>query len=56
MSSLRRPGRAGHDDPPLRKPEVRGLRRMGVALALGQDVEEAKSKAVRTASLVKVKL
>jgi phosphoribosylglycinamide formyltransferase 2 len=38
------------------KPEVRGLRRMGVALALGRDVDEAKSKAIRTASLVRVKL
>jgi len=38
------------------KPEVRGLRRMGVALALGKDVEEAKQKAIRTASQVTVKL
>lgn len=38
------------------KPEVRGLRRMGVALALGKDVDEAKEKAIRTASLVTVKL
>jgi len=38
------------------KPEVRGLRRMGVALALGKDVDEAKRKAIRTASLVTVKL
>ncbi|GFK92927.1 Formate-dependent phosphoribosylglycinamide formyltransferase [Fundidesulfovibrio magnetotacticus] len=38
------------------KPEVKGLRRMGVALALGQGVEEAKEKAVRVASLVTVKL
>lgn len=38
------------------KPEVRGLRRMGVALALGRDVEEAKEKAIRSASLVKVEL
>jgi len=38
------------------KPEVRGLRRMGVALALGKDVEDAKQKAIRTASLVTVKL
>ncbi len=38
------------------KPEVSGLRRMGVALALGRDVEEAKSKAIHTASLVTVKL
>lgn len=38
------------------KPEVRGLRRMGVALALGHDVDEAKRKAIHTASLVRVKL
>lgn len=38
------------------KPEVRGLRRMGVALALGTDVEDAKRKAIHTASLVRVKL
>ena len=38
------------------KPEVRGLRRMGVALALGRDVEEAKRKAIRTASLVRPRL
>jgi len=38
------------------KPEVHGLRRMGVALALGRDVDEAKRKAIRAASLVRVKL
>lgn len=38
------------------KPEVHGLRRMGVALALGQDVDDAKRKALRTASLVRVHL
>ena len=38
------------------KPEVSGLRRMGLALALGKDVDEAKRKAIRTASLVRVKL
>jgi phosphoribosylglycinamide formyltransferase 2 len=38
------------------KPEVKGLRRMGVALALGSDVEDAKRKAIRAASLVTVKL
>ena len=38
------------------KPEVRGLRRMGVALALGENLDEAKNKAIRAASLVKVKL
>ncbi|OLN25937.1 Phosphoribosylglycinamide formyltransferase 2 [Desulfovibrio sp. DV] len=36
------------------KPEVHGLRRMGVALALGSDVEDAKRKAIATASLVRV--
>ena len=29
---------------------------MGVALALGRDVDEAKRKAIRAASLVRVKL
>jgi len=38
------------------KPEVHGERRMGVALALGADLEEAKRKAIRTASLVRVEL
>ncbi|MHC1712516.1 MAG: formate-dependent phosphoribosylglycinamide formyltransferase [Solidesulfovibrio sp.] len=38
------------------KPEVHGLRRMGVALALGHDVEDAKAKAIATASKVRVKL
>ncbi|KHK01357.1 formate-dependent phosphoribosylglycinamide formyltransferase [Desulfovibrio sp. TomC] len=38
------------------KPEVHGLRRMGVALALGRDVEDAKRKAIATASQVKVVL
>ncbi|WP_243438204.1 formate-dependent phosphoribosylglycinamide formyltransferase [Fundidesulfovibrio soli] len=38
------------------KPEVHGARRMGVALALGKDVEEAKAKAIRAASHVTVKL
>lgn len=38
------------------KPEVRGLRRMGVALALGQDVEEAKRKALFTAGQVRIGL
>lgn len=36
------------------KPEVHGLRRMGVALALGRDVEDAKDKAVRAAAQVRV--
>lgn len=38
------------------KPEVHGTRRMGVALALGRDVEEAKGKAIRAASFVRVEL
>lgn len=38
------------------KPEVHGLRRMGVALALGRDIEEAKEKAIRAASHVRVEL
>jgi phosphoribosylglycinamide formyltransferase 2 len=38
------------------KPEVHGLRRMGVALALGQDIEEAKAKAIATAAHVRVGL
>jgi phosphoribosylglycinamide formyltransferase 2 len=37
------------------KPEVHGLRRMGVALALGRDVDEAKKKAIHAASLVRVR-
>jgi phosphoribosylglycinamide formyltransferase 2 len=36
------------------KPEVHGLRRMGVALALGSDLEDAKRKAIATASKVRV--
>lgn len=38
------------------KPEVHGQRRMGVALALGKDIEDAKRKAIATASLVRVQL
>ncbi len=38
------------------KPEVHGTRRMGVALALGRDVEEAKRKAIAAVSHVTVKL
>ena len=38
------------------KPEVRGLRRMGVALALGTDVEDAKARAIRVAGQVQVTL
>ncbi|MGE4539559.1 MAG: formate-dependent phosphoribosylglycinamide formyltransferase [Desulfovibrio sp.] len=36
------------------KPEVHGLRRLGVALALGRDVEEAKAKAIAVAEQVTV--
>ena len=38
------------------KPEMHGLRRMGVALALGRDVDDARRKAIATASHVRVKL
>ena len=38
------------------KPEVHGERRLGVALALGRDVDDAKRKAIRTASLVRINL
>ena len=38
------------------KPELHGTRRLGVALALGQDVEEAKAKAIAAAAHVKVEL
>jgi len=38
------------------KPEVAGKRRMGVGLARGSDVEEAKEKALNVASSVTVKL
>ncbi len=38
------------------KPELHGTRRLGVALALGRDVEEAKAKAIAAASHVKVEL
>ena len=38
------------------KPEVSGQRRMGVGLARGSDVEEAKEKALKVASSVTVKL
>lgn len=36
------------------KPEVRGERRMGVALALGADVDEARARARRAAAAVRV--
>ena len=38
------------------KPEVRGERRMGVALALGEDVDEARRKARMVAAKVEVRL
>jgi phosphoribosylglycinamide formyltransferase 2 len=38
------------------KPEVKGKRRMGVALARGKSVEEAREKANRVASAVRVKV
>ncbi|WP_132701797.1 formate-dependent phosphoribosylglycinamide formyltransferase [Reinekea marinisedimentorum] len=38
------------------KPEVKGTRRMGVALALGESIEIAKVKAIRAASEVEVKV
>ncbi|AHF04632.1 phosphoribosylglycinamide formyltransferase [Marichromatium purpuratum 984] len=38
------------------KPEVRGRRRMGVALARGCDVEDAKARALRAAARVRVEL
>ena len=38
------------------KPEVRGERRMGVALALGKDVDEARRKARAVAARVEVRL
>ncbi|NKN31873.1 formate-dependent phosphoribosylglycinamide formyltransferase [Marichromatium bheemlicum] len=38
------------------KPEVLGRRRMGVALACGHDIEDAKARALRAASRVRVEL
>lgn len=38
------------------KPEVSGKRRMGVALARGDSIEQAKSKALTAASAVSVEL
>jgi phosphoribosylglycinamide formyltransferase 2 len=38
------------------KPEVRGRRRMGVALARGRDVEDAKARALRVAAQVRISL
>ena len=49
----------GEEDTALRlfgKPEVRGKRRMGVALALGDDLEQARAKARRAAEAVRLKL
>jgi len=38
------------------KPEIAGHRRMGVALALGKTIEEAKQKALRAAGAVRVEM
>ncbi len=38
------------------KPEVKGKRRMGVAIARGQSIDEAREKALRAAAAVEVKL
>ncbi|HIG82618.1 MAG: formate-dependent phosphoribosylglycinamide formyltransferase [Verrucomicrobiales bacterium] len=38
------------------KPEVKGKRRMGVALARGTDIEDAKKKALQVAKTVKIEL
>jgi phosphoribosylglycinamide formyltransferase 2 len=38
------------------KPEIRGHRRMGVTLARAESIDVARKKAVRAASMVKVKL
>ena len=38
------------------KPEVHGERRLGVALALGESLEEARKKATEAAAKVQVKL
>lgn len=38
------------------KPELKGRRRMGVALAKGSDIEDARKRALEVASLVKVEL
>ena len=38
------------------KPEIAGHRRMGVALALGRTIEEAKEKALRAANAVRVEM
>ena len=49
----------GQPDTDLRlfgKPELKGRRRMGVALASGTDVEEARSKARNAAGAVQISL
>lgn len=49
----------GEPDTQLRlfgKPEVRGSRRLGVALALGEDVDEARAKARRVMERIQVSL
>ena len=38
------------------KPEVKGKRRMGVAIARGQSIDEAREKALRAAAAVEIKL
>ena len=38
------------------KPEVKGKRRMGVAIARGQSIDEAREKALRVAAAVEIKL
>jgi phosphoribosylglycinamide formyltransferase 2 len=38
------------------KPEVKGKRRMGVALARGADIDDAREKALKAASAVQVEL
>ena len=38
------------------KPEVRGKRRVGVALALGSDIEDARARARRVAAAVRISL
>jgi phosphoribosylglycinamide formyltransferase 2 len=38
------------------KPEVEGRRRMGVALARGESIEDAKQKAIRAASAIEISL
>jgi phosphoribosylglycinamide formyltransferase 2 len=49
-------GEAGTDLRLFGKPEIRGRRRMGVALARGADLEDAKAKALAVAARVQVTL